>query len=101
MRVKSLAIDAAIAVAAGVGSMVIVSMVQRDQGSAREKDFEDKTAHRTQQGAAAEKPQDIPATGWWDIARRTYHEMEKDRVRAVAAGVTFYALLAVFPALTV
>nr|WP_245282305.1 YihY/virulence factor BrkB family protein [Methylobacterium sp. CCH7-A2] len=31
---------------------------------------------------------------------RTYGEVDKDRVLAVAAGVTFYGLLAVFPAVT-
>src|SRR3954449_9217267 len=34
----------------------------------------------------------------WDILWRTYEEVNKDRILAVAAGVTFYALLAIFPA---
>jgi membrane protein len=33
-----------------------------------------------------------------DILWRTYEEVNKDRILAVAAGVTFYALLAIFPA---
>lgn len=51
-------------------------------------------------GSNAEAPTDIPPTGWRDILWRTYGEVSKDRVLAVAAGVTFYGLLAIFPAIT-
>lgn len=51
-------------------------------------------------GAGAEVPTEIPPSGWRDILWRTYGEVGKDRVLAVAAGVTFYALLAIFPAIT-
>lgn len=84
----------------GIASVFAISAVQRGSQSARDAEHEKKLAHQTQAGASAEQPQDIPARGWWDIVRRTYHEIDKDRVRAVAAGVTFYALLALFPALT-
>ena len=47
----------------------------------------------------AEKPTDLPAKGWKDVAWRVYGEFSKDRVLAVAAGVTFYGLLALFPAI--
>jgi membrane protein len=36
--------------------------------------------------------------GWKNILMGTYRSLEEDRVLAVAAGVTFYGLLAVFPA---
>jgi membrane protein len=36
--------------------------------------------------------------GWTDIAWRLYHDIQNDRVLLVAAGVTFYAILALFPA---
>ncbi|HEV7873871.1 MAG TPA: YihY/virulence factor BrkB family protein, partial [Enterovirga sp.] len=42
---------------------------------------------------------EIPARGWMDIAWRVYEEIGNDRILAVAAGVTFYALLALFPAI--
>lgn len=48
-------------------------------------------------GRAAESPSEIPAKGWKDIFWRIYEEIGRDRVLSVAAGVTFYALLAVFP----
>jgi membrane protein len=51
-------------------------------------------------GRLAETPTQIPAEGWTDILRRTYQEIGNDRVLAVAAGVVFYGLLALFPAIT-
>ncbi|MFC5068433.1 YihY/virulence factor BrkB family protein [Flaviflagellibacter deserti] len=50
-------------------------------------------------GRQAHSPVEIPARGWWDIAKRIFAEMSNDRLLAVAAGVTFYALLAIFPAI--
>ncbi|WP_375459386.1 YihY/virulence factor BrkB family protein [uncultured Enterovirga sp.] len=50
-------------------------------------------------GRHAQSPTEIPALGWWDIAKRLFEEIGKDRILAVAAGVTFYGLLAVFPAI--
>ena len=50
-------------------------------------------------GREATSPHEIPAKGWKDILWRTYEEITKDRILAVAAGVTFYGLLALFPAL--
>ena len=49
-------------------------------------------------GRSAQKPTDIPARGWTDIAWRLYEAVGDDRVLLVSAGVTFYALLALFPA---
>ena len=51
-------------------------------------------------GREAVSPAEIPWQGWKDIFRRTYEEIGGDRLMAVAAGVTFFALLAVFPAIT-
>src|SRR4051795_339632 len=50
-------------------------------------------------GREATSPTEIPARGWKDILWRVYEEVNKDRILAVAAGVTFYGLLALFPAL--
>lgn len=51
-------------------------------------------------GEAAQTPTQIPARGWKDIITRVWTQIGKDRVVAVAAGVTFYALLAIFPMIT-
>jgi len=50
-------------------------------------------------GRTAEKPADIRARGWKDILLRVYRGISEDRILANAAAVTFYALLALFPAL--
>ena len=62
-----------------------------------------KNPHRAAQeptrGRQATSPEDIPSRGWWDIMWRVYGEIGDDRILAVAAGVTFYGLLALFPAI--
>lgn len=50
-------------------------------------------------GRLAETPSAIPARGWKDILLRVYHNISEHRVIALAAGVTFYSLLAIFPAI--
>jgi membrane protein len=51
-------------------------------------------------GRRALSPRDIPLKGWKDICWRTYEQINEDRLLAVAAGVVFYGLLALFPAIT-
>src|SRR5215217_6592605 len=50
-------------------------------------------------GQGADTPQEIPAKGWKDIAKRTAKEVKADQVPLLAAGVAFYTLLALFPAI--
>ncbi len=40
-------------------------------------------------GRQAERPRDIPAKGWKDIARRVWVSLGEDRLLLIAAGVTF------------
>lgn len=51
-------------------------------------------------GRHAVSPFEIPLAGWKDIGWRVYAEIGNDRLLAVAAGVVFYGLLALFPAIT-
>ena len=51
-------------------------------------------------GRHATTPSHIPPPGWKDILWRTYDQINEDRLLAVAAGVVFYGLLALFPAVT-
>jgi len=51
-------------------------------------------------GRRAVSPWQIPWRGWKDILIRTYRQVGQDRLLAVAAGVVFYGLLALFPAIT-
>jgi membrane protein len=57
-------------------------------------------ARENGRGRRAVSPLDIPLAGWKDIAWRVYAEFNNDRLLAVAAGVVFYGLLALFPAVT-
>jgi membrane protein len=50
-------------------------------------------------GRHAERPRQIPKAGWRDILLRTWNEMGDDHVSMIAAGVAFYGLLAIFPAI--
>jgi membrane protein len=52
---------------------------------------------RRDRGRTADRPAEIPPRGWKDILVRTYRSISEDRVMALAAGVTYYVLLALFP----
>ena len=51
-------------------------------------------------GRRSSNPLQIPWAGWKDILWRTYARTGEDRLLATAAGVVFFGLLAVFPAIT-
>jgi membrane protein len=55
---------------------------------------------RSEHGRFSNNPFQIPWTGWKDILWRTYERTGEDRLLAIAAGVVFFGLLAVFPAIT-
>ena len=50
-----------------------------------------------ERGRHAKRPSEIPKRGWKDILWRVYGGLGEDRILMNAAGVTFYALLALFP----
>ena len=50
-------------------------------------------------GRLTKMPSEIPARRWKDVLWRVYARITECRVIAVAAGATFYALLAIFPAI--
>ncbi|OMQ31061.1 ribonuclease [Ensifer sp. 1H6] len=58
-----------------------------------------KRAANDPRGRDAKSPGQIPAEGLWDVAWRVYVSFTEDRVAMIAAGVTYYLLLAIFPAL--
>jgi membrane protein len=53
----------------------------------------------TNRGRTAERPQQIPASGWWDIIVRVKSDLSRDNVSLVAGGLAMYSLLSLFPAL--
>src|SRR5918995_361393 len=50
-------------------------------------------------GRQAERPGRVPLRGWKDVILRTKEQMKLDDVPLLAAGVAFFALLALVPAL--
>lgn len=59
------------------------------------------TAEDLAAGRKAHRPGDIPARGWWQVLRRVVREAIDDSLTLVAASCAFYAILALFPAITV
>jgi membrane protein len=50
-------------------------------------------------GREAEHPGQIPPRGWFAVLKRVKAEVKDDNVSLLAAGVAFYAMLAIFPAI--
>ena len=46
-------------------------------------------------------PTDVGRTGWWAALKRTVHEFREDNLTDWAAALTYYGVLAIFPALIV
>ena len=52
------------------------------------------------QGRDAARPRDIPVDGWKAIFLRAWRDLGPDHIGLTSAGVAFYGLLALFPAIT-
>jgi membrane protein len=50
-------------------------------------------------GKRPERPRDISRRGWRDVAAGTKAQIAEDNIGVVAAGVAFFAFLAIFPAI--
>ena len=50
-------------------------------------------------GGQADTPTQIPAQGWKQVLLRTKQQIKEDNIPLLAAGVAFYAFIALFPAL--
>ncbi len=59
----------------------------------------DLTEDDISRGRDAETPSAIPAKGWKDVFWRVWKSLTQDHVMMIAGGVTFYLLLALFPAI--
>lgn len=53
----------------------------------------------TDRGRLADSPSEIPVKGWKDILLRVVSNIGDHRILSLAAGMTYYSLLAIFPAL--
>jgi membrane protein len=59
----------------------------------------DRRPDRDDRGRSADRPGELPAAGWKDVALRVKAELKEDQVPLLSAGVAFFLLLALFPAL--
>jgi membrane protein len=50
---------------------------------------------------APDQPTDLPKREWWGVIKRTVKEFRDDNLMDWAAALTYYAVLSLFPALTV
>jgi membrane protein len=72
-----------------------VSVVSKDPVS----DDGKRGVARSTAGRNADSPAQIPVRGWWTVLQRVFAGFNDDRLMTEAAGVTFYTLLAIFPAI--
>jgi membrane protein len=70
---------------------------RRDKGRAGGRDVDVQQLERQYPGAGADKPTEVPAKGWWQVVRRGLKEFSTDQMSLIAAGVAFYAFLALVP----
>ena len=77
----------------GAGSRVSQADVSRPQREIKG------GVETTWAGADAKRPDQIPAEGWWAVLKRAAAGFSEDRLMTEAAAVTFYTLLAIFPAI--
>ena len=66
-------------------------------GSKRATSGKGPSAPAGERGQGADSPAEIPTKGWKDIVTRVYRGIGDDRITSIAAGVTFFTLLALFP----
>ncbi|GAA0578446.1 YihY/virulence factor BrkB family protein [Caenispirillum bisanense] len=57
------------------------------------------TRHSDRHGRQASKPTDIPKRGLRDVALRVKDQIGDDNISIVAAGIAFFGILSIFPAL--
>lgn len=97
-------------IAAALGLLAIALTVERtasadgtkhlpDNEQSRHASAASLVAERGDRGRTAASPSEIPARGWKDILWRVYGNISDHRILALAAGMTYYSILAIFPAL--
>jgi membrane protein len=59
------------------------------------------TAHRDGAGREPEQPTDVPKPAWGGVLKRTFREFQGDNLTDLAAALTYYGVLAIFPMLIV
>jgi membrane protein len=50
---------------------------------------------------APERPTDLGRKAWWQVLKRTFREFKRDNLTDLAAALTYYGVLSIFPGLLV
>ncbi|MGE3291155.1 MAG: YihY/virulence factor BrkB family protein [Geminicoccaceae bacterium] len=77
------------------GALLAVALARGNRQSAEPRDTPKPDAV-----SDADGPTEIPPHGWWEVLKRVWDEIGRDNMSIIAAGCGFYALLALFPAIT-
>ena len=89
-----------------LGAAIALLMLDRDRhrpapvAGANRTDDTPRSSSPEAPGRDADSPAVIPPRGWLEVLRRVWDEIGKDNMSIIAAGCAFYALLALFPAIT-
>jgi membrane protein len=73
----------------------------RDSETGRETAREDRAPETEREDRAPDQPTELPRGAWPGILKRTYREYKADNLSDLAAALTYYAVLAIFPMLIV
>lgn len=74
-------------------------LAEVEQGQGTKHDRSDDRGRSGGHGRSAEHPGQLGPRRWWDAAKRLKQDVKDDRVSLVAAGVAFFAMLSLFPAM--
>jgi membrane protein len=83
--------------AIGLGVLLIALGVLRRRSDGATLSANQQQRREAGRGGSAETLSEIPSPGWKDILLRVYQGISEDRILLIAAGVTFYTLLSIFP----
>ncbi|MFJ2582907.1 YihY/virulence factor BrkB family protein [Kitasatospora aureofaciens] len=73
--------------------------MSRHENEHRHINAADETRPATGGAGPTESPTDLPKRSWWGVLKRTTKQFKADSLSDAAAALTYYGLLAIFPAL--
>lgn len=94
MRPRSVLDDLSFAVTVGIAAYLTVSRFDKDLPRRSDEAY---GMQRSRRASGTSKSERRSTARWRSIVRQTYTGVRNDRILSVAAGVTFYGLLALFP----
>jgi membrane protein len=78
---------------------VEATLVRRGAETARDEGRASTSAPNPEDGRKPDDPTDLDKRSWFYVLRKTMHEFSQDQCTDLAAALTYYAVLAIFPAM--